>query len=494
MEGSKLQEAAAWCRSKLSSGIASANNAYKNCSKKIVSFGASSSNKYKFTKRIVNKKRFVVVCSLIALLIFTSLFVVFSGSAYTVKVSGKEIGKVKSQKAVESALKALKQKYRESSNSEINFTSEITFEKARASSKEILKGEILVETLSKNLKFQVQAYSIYVGGSAIAALKTKELAEGLLKEIQDKSLAGADRSKFKEIGFAEKVELKNEFIEASKITEKDEIINFIIKGTNEMRTHKIESGESFWSISKRYNMALEDLQKANPEVNPEKVKIGQVINLIVPKSLISVKTVQTITAVEKAEFDQKVEFSSSMYKDQTSVKVKGQYGEKGVTADVTKVNGIETGRTVLSEKIIKEPRTQILVKGTKEPPPKKGTGTFSYPSRGNLSSRYGQRWGRRHTGVDFAAPYGSDVKASDGGVVTYVGYEGGYGKLVKIDHGGNYETYYAHLSKYTVKVGQKVYKGEKIGEVGTTGTTTGPNLHFEIRKNGVPTNPISRLK
>ena len=494
MEGSKLQEAAAWCRGKLSSGIASANNALKNCSKKIVSFGVSSSNKYKFTKRIVNKKRFVIVCSVIALLIFTSIFVAFSGSAYTVKVNGKEICKVRNRKAVQSALKALKQKYQESAHSEINFISEVTFEKSRASSKEILKDEVLIETLGKNLKFQIQAYSIYADGSAIATLKTKELAEGLLKEIQDKSLAGADRSKFKEIGFAEKVELKNEFIEASKITEKDETVNFIIKGTNEMRTHKIESGESFWSISKRYNMALEDLQKANPEVNPEKVKIGQVINLIVPKPLISVKTVQTIKAIEKAEFDQKVEFSNSMYKDETGIKVKGQYGEKEVTADVVKVNGIETGRTVLSEKIIKEPKTQILVKGTKNPPPKKGTGTFSYPARGSISSRYGVRWGRAHTGIDIAAAYGSSVRASDGGVVIWVGYEGGYGKLIKIDHGANYVSYYGHLSKYNVKVGQKVYKGEKIGEVGNTGNSTGPHLHFEIRKNGAVTNPLNYLK
>jgi murein DD-endopeptidase MepM/ murein hydrolase activator NlpD len=494
MEGSKLQEAISLCRNKLSRGIANAKGLLKNCSKKIVSFGASSSNKYKFTKRIVDRKRFGIVCGIIALLVFTSLFVVYSGSAYTLKVNGNTIGKVRSQKVVESAIQALKQKYQESEHSEISFTSEVTFEKARASGNEILKNTALIETLSKNLKFQVQACSVYVNGSVIATFKTREQAEGMLTEVKNKSLTGADKSKMKEISFAEKVELKNEFIEASELSEKDEIINFIIKGTNEMRTHKIESGESFWSISKRYNMSLEDLQKANSEVNPEKVKIGQVINLIVPRPLISVKTIQTITSTEKAEFEQKVELSNSMYKDETSIKVKGIYGEKQVIADVTKVNGIETGRTVLSEKIIKEPKTQIVVKGTKTPPPKKGTGTFSYPARGSISSRYGMRWGRRHTGIDIAAGYGSAVKASDGGVVTWVGYEGGYGKLIKIDHGANYVSYYGHLSKYNVKVGQKVYKGEKIGAVGNTGNSTGPHLHFEIRKNGIVTNPLNYLK
>ncbi|MEA4847990.1 MAG: peptidoglycan DD-metalloendopeptidase family protein, partial [Clostridiaceae bacterium] len=303
-----------------------------------------------------------------------------------------------------------------------------------------------------------------------------------------------DRSKIKEIGFAEKVELKNEFVDASEISEKEELIDFIIKGTNEIKTHKIESGETFWSISRKYNMSLSDLEKANPGINSEKVQIGQVINLIVPKPLLSVKTVETVTSVEKAEFEQKVEFSSSMYKDETSIKVKGVYGEKEVTADVTKINGIETGRKVLSEKIIKAPKTQIIVKGTKEPPPKKGTGTFSYPARGSITSRYGMRWGRRHTGIDIAASYGSPVKAADGGEVIFVGYEGGYGKLIKIDHGANFVSYYGHLSKYNVKVGQKVYKGQKIGEVGNSGNSTGPHLHFEIRKNGVVQNPANYLK
>ena len=494
MEGSKLKEAAARYGNKISGGIENIKKLIKNSIKKIANNGANSLNKHTYSRKIVNKRRFVIACGLIALLVFTSIFVYASGKAYTVKVNGVEICKVRNPKTVESSLHILKQKYQEKADSEISFSSEITYEKTRASSKEILKDDALVEVLGKNVEFKVQGCSLYADGNIIAVLKTKEKAEELLKEIQDRSLAGADRSKIKEIGFAEKVELKDEFIDASEIADKEEIIDFIIKGTNEIRTHEVKSGESFWSISRKYNMSLSDLEKANPGVNSERIQIGQVINLIVPKPLISVKTVETITFIEKAEFDQKVEFSSSMYKDETSIRVKGIYGEKEVVADVTKVNGIETGRTILSEKMIKEPKTQIIVKGTKDPPPKKGTGTFSYPARGSITSRYGMRWGRRHTGIDIGAPYGSDVKASDGGEVTFVGYQGGYGKLIIIDHGANFVSYYGHLSKYSVKVGQKVYKGQKIGEVGSSGNSTGPHVHFEIRKNGVIQNPANYLK
>jgi len=494
MDAGKLKEAAARCKNGIFNTCTYIKKFAISCGKKIARFGSGLSGRSAYTRRIVDRKRFGVSCGLIALAILTIFILFFSGRAYSVKINGKEICKVKNQKTVETAIKTLKQKYQENTQSEISFISEVTFEKSRASSKDIIKDDELVEVLSKNMKFQVQACRLYADGNIIAVLKTKEQAQDLLKEIQDKSLGDADRSKYKEIGFGEKVELKNEFVDISEIAEKEEIIDFIIKGTNEVRTHKIVSGESFWSISRKYNMPLSDLEKANPGVNSERVQIGQVINLIVPRPLISVKTVETIKAIEKVQFEQTVEFSSSLYKDETSIRVKGVYGEKEVVADVTKVNGIETERTVLSEKVIKEPKTQIIMKGTKEPPPKKGTGTFSYPARGSITSRFGMRKGRRHTGIDIAASYGSAVKASDGGVVIWTGYEGGYGNLVKIDHGANFVSYYGHLSKYSVKVGQKVYKGQTIGTVGSSGNSTGPHLHFEIRKNGVVQNPLNYLK
>ena len=268
---------------------------------------------------------------------------------------------------------------------------------------------------------------------------------------------------------------------------------FIIDGTNEVKTHKVASGETFWSISRKYDITVEELEKANPEANSARIQIGQELSLIVPKSLIGVKTVEEATYIDKIQFDQKLEFSDSLYKDQTSIRVKGVYGEKEVSAIITKVNGLETDREIIKEKVIKKPKEQILVKGTKEPPPKKGTGVFATPTRGSISSRFGMRRGRHHDGLDIAAPLGTPVKAADGGDVIFVGTSGTYGKLIKIDHGAGFQTWYGHLSAYSVKVGDKVYKGQIIGAVGNTGRSTGPHLHFEIRKNGVPKNPSSYL-
>lgn len=118
-----------------------------------------------------------------------------------------------------------------------------------------------------------------------------------------------------------------------------------------------------------------------------------------------------------------------------------------------------------------------------------------YPVVGSVTSTFGYRtspFGRRsdfHNGLDIAIDRETSVVAVADGVVVHAGYKGAYGNMVLIDHGNGYETAYAHLAKMTVKVGEKLCRGEKLGFVGTTGRSTGPHLHYEVRKNGKPINP-----
>lgn len=128
-----------------------------------------------------------------------------------------------------------------------------------------------------------------------------------------------------------------------------------------------------------------------------------------------------------------------------------------------------------------------------------GTGIMMWPTSGPITSPFGWRthpiFGtqRYHSGIDIGADYGDAVVAADGGVVIYADWMGGYGKAVVIDHGGSISTLYAHNSQLLVSEGQRVYKGETISRVGSTGYSTGPHLHFEVRQNGSPTNPLSYL-
>ena len=111
-----------------------------------------------------------------------------------------------------------------------------------------------------------------------------------------------------------------------------------------------------------------------------------------------------------------------------------------------------------------------------------------------FTSGYGPRWGRMHNGTDFAAPHGTPIRSTADGVVTYVGWQSAYGRLIKIKHDFGIETRYAHLSKFRVKKGQRVSRGQHIGDMGNTGRSTGTHLHYEIRIGGKPINPMKYIK
>lgn len=115
------------------------------------------------------------------------------------------------------------------------------------------------------------------------------------------------------------------------------------------------------------------------------------------------------------------------------------------------------------------------------------------PVTGTVSSRYGTRWGRAHTGLDISAQTGTPIYSCSKGTVKYTGWYGGYGNLVIVDHGNGIETYYGHCSKIYVSKGQEVTKDTILAAVGSTGNSTGPHLHLEIRKNGVVQNPQKYL-
>jgi murein DD-endopeptidase MepM/ murein hydrolase activator NlpD len=110
------------------------------------------------------------------------------------------------------------------------------------------------------------------------------------------------------------------------------------------------------------------------------------------------------------------------------------------------------------------------------------------------TSGFGRRWGRAHNGMDFAAPKGTPINTTADGTVTFAGWEGSYGRLVKIRHAFGLETRYAHLSKIRVKKGQRVSRGDRIGDMGSSGRSTGTHLHYEVREQGKAVNPMRYIK
>jgi murein DD-endopeptidase MepM/ murein hydrolase activator NlpD len=137
-----------------------------------------------------------------------------------------------------------------------------------------------------------------------------------------------------------------------------------------------------------------------------------------------------------------------------------------------------------------------LARRTGEPFPGPGpsAGGWCWPAGvRTTTSEFGSRWGRMHEGLDIAGSVGTPIYAAQPGRVTFAGRQGGYGNLMLVDHGGGIVTAYAHQNRFVASVGQTVSCGQAIGEIGSTGNSTGPHLHFEVRVNGTPVDPSGYL-
>lgn len=278
----------------------------------------------------------------------------------------------------------------------------------------------------------------------------------------------------------------------------EEAIAYIISGTATPKTYVVQGGDTVWDIAAKNGISLDKLEEMNPGITGAKLQIGSTINLYEAKPFISVTTKENVVATESIPYETVYEETNSMYRGQSKVKTAGENGSKQTTTEIIKQNGIVVASTLLDETVLSEPKNQVSLKGTAAIPVYTGSqslGVLANPmSHMEISSPYGaSRGSRRHAGIDLRNPKGTPFAAAADGVVIYASYSGSYGNIIKIDHGGGLQTYYAHCDSMYVSVGETVKKGQTIGTVGSTGNATGNVLHFEVRINGVAQNPVNYL-
>ncbi len=434
-----------------------------------------------------------IVITLMLIVIVASLVTIYKINeirtrGYIVYYGDKEVGIVRTQEEANSVLDNIRKELCSTYDSDIVLEDSLKFEDTHAKDNMLTTPEKLESNIKSNLTYHVKGYVLKVNGQEIGYSNSREKLEQLLETIKEPYL-NSKEGKIIDVSFVEDIKIEETEFSLNKISSTDEILEHILTGSEEVRTHIVEVGESLWTIAKMYGIKVDDLISANPDKVPERLQIGDEIKLTTPKPLITVQVVEEIEYTASTDFEVKTEYDNSMYKTQSKVKVKGEKGETKYLSKITKQNGITVNEEILKEEVIKEPVDQIVVQGTKELPKTAATGAFLMPTRGRLTSRYGMRNGRMHYGLDIAASPGTAIKAADGGKVVYAGWKGSYGYLVEIDHENGYRTRYAHCSKIEVKVGDRVYKGQVIARVGSTGNSTGPHLHFEVLKNGVHVNP-----
>ena len=336
------------------------------------------------------------------------------------------------------------------------------------------------------------ACSITVDGKTVVTLASKAEAQAVLDGVN-----AAYQTKGSEIissAYAENVELVECASEGAQLTTQEDAVTMFLTGTKEPKTYTVQSGDSFWTIAHDNGMKVSELTAANPNANPDCLKIGSTLNLFEVKPYVHVTMTERLTATENIDYTVNYESTETLYKGETQVKVSGVYGQKEVTSEIVKENGKVVSTTEIASQVISEPQPQTVLKGTKSLSTLVGTGSFISPmGHLEISSAYGSRGGSRHTGVDLRNPKGTPIYVVDDGVVTHASYQGSYGNLVVVSHGNGIETYYAHCDTMSVSVGDVVRKGDQIATVGITGRATGYHLHFEVRKNGTPQNPMNYL-
>ncbi len=412
--------------------------------------------------------------------------------AYEFSIDGEVMGFVKDKALVSDRIEQIIADNEKQYNVNIHIPSRVSFKKVLFHFGNNLSESQVVNILDSNLSVKANAFSINVNGMDIAYLKDRESAETVLNRLKEPYLKSGVSEK--DIDFLEDVKIIEREIMAINIEDADNVYKRLAEGSQGVKKYVVQAGDTIWDIAQHYNVKIDDIKKANPGLNIDRIQIGQQINLAVPRYAINVTEKKITTYEEKIPYEVKYENTDTLYQGQEQVKVSGSEGKKRVKAEVVYVNGIAEKTVVLQEEVLQTPKPQVVLKGTKQRPSTLAYGVFIRPSGGAVTSRYGMRWGSMHTGVDLGAAYGDPIKAADGGKVIFAGWEGAYGQLIKIDHENGFVTYYGHCSKLYVKAGDRVARGEVIGAVGTTGRVTGPHLHFEVRKNGVPVNPMDYIK
>lgn len=430
-------------------------------------------------------------CVFLMTVVISIFSATYFGSGVEVFVGGVSYGFVESRDEILAVVSEIESETAEYLGRPYNLDADITYKLAYMDHARMVDKALLKEDLFADLDVISTKYVLLLDGEIIGAHTSKTSLELLKQKVFDSK---APEGEGMQTTFVQDITIEERTVANSYIKTLDEIEAELMANTTEMKVHNVEKGDTFSKIAEKYGISTSELKSLNPDVEETKIQIGSEIRVAAAVPVVSVKSTQTITYNESIAYDVKVEYSDSMYKNQSKITQQGAVGTSEVVADVIYIDGVEVERVEVSRTIVKEPVTEVKVVGTKTPPAKSATGSFRWPISGTITSRYGYRWGSEfHTGLDIAKASGSSIVAADGGTVTLARWNGNYGYCVIIDHGNGYSTLYAHCSKLLVSKGQKVAKGEKIALVGSTGRSTGPHLHFEVKRNGKTINPLSVL-
>ena len=416
--------------------------------------------------------------------------------ATAVVVNGEYAGAVANRGVFENARAFVQASASEALGYDYDFANEsLRTHPTIAANSAILSQDALVDKICDANSIVSYSYVLKVDGQTVATGESEDA-------IKDALMAKLSQYRTEDtisVEFSAPITISREIVgsgERASLADVEEAVNAT---SQEEVVYTIQAGDTWSEIAARYEMSSDELLALNPGFDMDKIWEGQELTVSAAVPLLSVKTVDRVQYQDSVPFETEYVDDSSMYQGESRVLTQGVNGVADVEATVTYVDGQETGRDIISSTVVTEPVTQVVATGTKERPKTMASGSFSWPTSGRITSTFGGRaspggiGSTNHKGIAIAGSRGRAINAADGGTVSYAGWMGGYGYLVIIDHGNGYETYYGHNSKLLVSAGDKVYKGQQIAKMGSTGNSTGNHCHFEVRLYGTPRNPLNYL-
>ena len=415
-----------------------------------------------------------------AVLVFTYGFF---GMGLEVMLDGQSLGYVNNQGEFERAVTNVNSRASEVLHSPFALNPNVTYRYSLVNRSRVFDSgqvEVLLFSRIPELKYM---YVLTVDGNQIVGSRNREEIDRLLEERLETAGDSYDGSAFlQEVSVSYQIapaKLESDVLELREILDSE----------RRPASYAVLSGGDLTEAARGFGMSAAALLSLNPQLGDGIAPDGRMamINRSIP--LLQVVSTRVEVYDEEVPFETLYQDDAEMYTGSTELLTSGVSGLNSVTANVSYIDGFESGREVLGAQTLLQPVAEVIARGTATPP------TFIKPYNGKLSSKYGMRTllgvTRMHYGLDYSGPTGAPVVASCAGTVTFAGWRGDFGQCVIIDHGKGISTLYGHNSRLLVKPGQTVKQGEEIAKMGSTGRSTGPHVHFEIHINNKPVNPAN---
>lgn len=331
----------------------------------------------------------------------------------------------------------------------------------------------------------VDATAVYIDGELRFVTTEGDHLRTYLESVKEPYEDTDDPSVY--TAFAHEIRLLDGVYLNESISSYSDIINELNQGAG-IKTYTAVEGDTVQSIVDTTGVSFDSLAQMNPELLTldQEVEAGtEIITGAASAELLKVKVVRQETETVAIPFGTQNSESSEYDFGKVVTLQEGEDGSEDVTYEITMIDGVVTDRQAISYNVTKQAVPEITVTGTRLKSgmvAQIGSGSFIWPVP---NYTYVSRWmSSGHRGADICAAYGTTIIASDSGTVIAAGWHYSYGNYVEIDHGNGYKTLYAHMSAISVTQGQAVSQGDKIGEVGSTGNSTGNHCHFEMFYNG----------